>query len=93
MDVDEILCCFVAAESWQSHPIARAIVALAHSLDLKVVAEGVETNTQAKVLQSLSCDALQGFLFSKPIPDSNLLAFARQWQRQRQAASSRAATS
>jgi diguanylate cyclase (GGDEF)-like protein len=48
--------------------IATAIVAMAHSLKLKVVAEGVETEEQLEMLRFLGCDLLQGFLFSKPLP-------------------------
>jgi diguanylate cyclase (GGDEF)-like protein/PAS domain S-box-containing protein len=45
-----------------------AIVTLAHSMNLIVVAEGVETEAQSSVLRMLGCDEMQGFLFSKPLP-------------------------
>jgi predicted signal transduction protein with EAL and GGDEF domain/FixJ family two-component response regulator len=48
--------------------IVRAIIALGHSLDLKIVAEGVSTQAQLKFLQAESCDAIQGFLMSPAIP-------------------------
>jgi diguanylate cyclase (GGDEF)-like protein len=48
--------------------IVRAIIALGHSLDLKVVAEGVTTEAQLKFLQAESCDAIQGYLMSAAIP-------------------------
>lgn len=47
--------------------IVRAIIAIAHSMDMKVVAEGVETQQQADFLKRLDCDALQGYLFSEPV--------------------------
>ncbi|QMV63327.1 EAL domain-containing protein [Pseudomonas berkeleyensis] len=47
--------------------ITRAIIAMAHSLELKVVAEGVETQAQMDFLKSQACDEIQGFLISRPI--------------------------
>jgi diguanylate cyclase (GGDEF)-like protein/PAS domain S-box-containing protein len=48
-------------------PIARAIVALGHTLGLKIVAEGVENAAQRAFLASLHCDELQGFLYAGPL--------------------------
>jgi diguanylate cyclase (GGDEF)-like protein len=48
--------------------IVTGILALAHSLRMKVVAEGVETEAQREHLARLNCDSLQGYLFSKPVP-------------------------
>ncbi len=48
--------------------IIRAIIALGHSLDLKVVAEGVESVTQLELLRRFHCDEFQGFLFSRAVP-------------------------
>ena len=48
--------------------IAAAIIAMAHSMGLKVVAEGVETEAQLEVMRRLQCDEMQGFLFSEPLP-------------------------
>jgi diguanylate cyclase (GGDEF)-like protein len=48
--------------------LVSTIISLAHSLRLKVVAEGVETERQAELLHLLHCDEMQGYLFSKPVP-------------------------
>ncbi|HUP59889.1 MAG TPA: EAL domain-containing protein [Thermoanaerobaculia bacterium] len=48
--------------------IVSAVIVMAHSLGLKVVAEGVETEAQLEFLVRESCDVLQGFLFSSPVP-------------------------
>jgi diguanylate cyclase (GGDEF)-like protein/PAS domain S-box-containing protein len=47
--------------------IVQAIIAMAHHLNLRVVAEGVETEKQLEVLREMGCDEYQGFLFSKPV--------------------------
>jgi diguanylate cyclase (GGDEF)-like protein len=61
--------------------IVQAIISLAHSLRLKVVAEGVETPEQLKFLRSLGCDQYQGFHFSPPLPANQFAEFLRVWQR------------
>jgi diguanylate cyclase (GGDEF)-like protein/PAS domain S-box-containing protein len=48
--------------------LVQTIISLAHSLRLKVVAEGVETEEQATMLRLLRCNEMQGYLFSKPLP-------------------------
>jgi diguanylate cyclase (GGDEF)-like protein/PAS domain S-box-containing protein len=49
--------------------LVATIIGLAHALKLKVVAEGVETSEQLRLLRSLHCDEFQGFLFGKPVPE------------------------
>ena len=53
--------------------IACAIIAMAHNLGLTVVAEGVETDIQAKLLASYNCEYLQGYLLDRPVPIRDLL--------------------
>jgi EAL domain-containing protein (putative c-di-GMP-specific phosphodiesterase class I) len=48
--------------------LVSTIISLAHSLRLNVVAEGVETEEQLRLLRLLGCDEMQGYLFSRPIP-------------------------
>mgnify|MGYP001764947963 FL=1 len=48
--------------------IAIAIIAMAHGLKLRVLAEGVETQPQLDILRDQGCDAIQGYYFSQPLP-------------------------
>ena len=48
--------------------VVRAVVDLARSLGVRTIAEGVEDRAQMEVLRELRCDAVQGFLFSVPLP-------------------------
>ncbi|AOG25270.1 diguanylate cyclase domain protein [Acidovorax sp. RAC01] len=56
--------------------ITRAIIALGHTLGLAIVAEGVEDMATAQVLGALDCEELQGYYFSRPLPEDELLAWA-----------------
>jgi diguanylate cyclase (GGDEF)-like protein/PAS domain S-box-containing protein len=59
--------------------ISAATLALAHSLGLKVVAEGVETSAQRDFLVAHQCDVLQGFGIAKPMPGAELSEWAKTW--------------
>jgi len=48
--------------------VASAVISLGHNLNLRVIAEGVETEAQAAFLRNVNCDEMQGYLFSKPLP-------------------------
>ena len=48
--------------------IVKTIIAMAHSMDLTVTAEGVETQEQLALLRQYACDEIQGYLFSRPVP-------------------------
>ena len=67
---------FVAnlSASAEDATIVSSIISLAHSLKLKVVAEGVETEEQASLLKRLKCDLMQGFLISPPVPRESIEA-------------------
>jgi diguanylate cyclase (GGDEF)-like protein len=58
--------------------IAKAILSLAHSLKLKVLAEGVETQAQLEFMRMNSCDGIQGYLFSKPIQPEEIMTFLKE---------------
>ncbi|MBV1915176.1 MAG: EAL domain-containing protein [Pseudomonadales bacterium] len=69
LDVLKIDKSFIDTLSTEDDPavIVEATIALAHALDLKVVAEGVEEAVQAKILANLGCDEIQGYLYSRPL--------------------------
>jgi EAL domain-containing protein (putative c-di-GMP-specific phosphodiesterase class I) len=56
--------------------IVSAVIAMAHSLRLNVIAEGVESQDQVRFLRERSCDEIQGFYFSRPVAASEIRAFA-----------------
>lgn len=57
--------------------LVKAILGMARSLNLRVVAEGVETEEQRKFLTAYSCEAIQGYLLSRPLPREQFEAFLR----------------
>lgn len=59
--------------------IVKAIVSLAHNLNLRVVAEGVEENGHLNYLYNLDCDVIQGYLVSRPIAAQDIEAFLGSW--------------
>ena len=70
---------FVIEMSARSEDIAivRAVISLAHSLGLRVIAEGVEHTEQLEILRAENCDEVQGFYFSRPLPIDELISWCR----------------
>lgn len=66
---------FVSAinESSTSRDLITGVIRLAHAINLKVVAEGVETELQRDALVALDCDMMQGYLFSEPVSEESLI--------------------
>ena len=52
--------------------VASAVISLGQKLNLRVIAEGVETEAQAEFLRNINCDEMQGYLFSKPLPAQDI---------------------
>jgi diguanylate cyclase len=72
--------------STDARAIVNAVVKLAHALGKRVVAEGVETQRQRRILTDLGCDELQGFLFARPMSAADLLQWALDARNQDEAA-------
>jgi EAL domain-containing protein (putative c-di-GMP-specific phosphodiesterase class I) len=62
----------------EDRAITEAIIAMGKTLSLTVVAEGVETQEQQTFLLSHGCDAMQGYYFSRPVPQEQFASFLRQ---------------
>lgn len=60
--------------------IVDAIIQMAHRLQIKVVAEGVENVRQVELLKSMGCDFIQGYYYSKPLPMDELIDFINFWE-------------
>ena len=67
LKIDKSFVCDITRDP-DNAAIAKAIIAMAHSLHLKVIAEGVETQGQLEYLRSHGCDEMQGYYFSRPVP-------------------------
>lgn len=71
----------VDIEKERNRKVIEAITALGHSLDLEIIAEGVETDVQLALAQKVGCDLLQGFYFGKPaFPGANWLEYQGHFQ-------------
>ncbi len=74
LKIDRIFIKELTAKEENRH-IVEAIIRMAHSLRLKVVAEGAETEKEITVLKQLGCDAVQGYVFAKPMPAEDIRPF------------------
>jgi diguanylate cyclase (GGDEF)-like protein/PAS domain S-box-containing protein len=68
-------------------PIIRAVISMAHSLGLRVVAEGVETETQLSFLAAHGCDEIQGYYFSRPVAAEDCAILLKERRRLRRSSS------
>jgi EAL domain-containing protein (putative c-di-GMP-specific phosphodiesterase class I) len=78
MKIDKSFIDHVCDTTSSTLELVRIIVSLASSMKLQVVAEGVETLEQCKVLQEMNCTLCQGYFFSRPLPDADFSELLRQ---------------
>ncbi|HED12137.1 MAG TPA: EAL domain-containing protein, partial [Gammaproteobacteria bacterium] len=64
-------------EDREDAAIVRSTIALAHAMGMQTIAEGVETRAQVEFLKAEGCDAVQGYLFSKPLPVTEATAYIK----------------
>jgi len=72
---------YAITEDQARHDLVRSIIEIGRSLNVRVVAEGVETMRHAEILSDLGCDVLQGFLFARPLPAAEVPGFIANWAR------------
>lgn len=79
MDVLKVDQTFISelGQSKRGEVFVKSIILMAHALEMTVVAEGVETEKQLRVLQSLACDEVQGYFISRPVPADKIPALMR----------------
>jgi len=58
--------------------VVKAGVGMAHELKLKIVAEGIETEDELRTMQEEGIDYIQGYYYSKPIPEKDFITFVKQ---------------
>ena len=62
-------------ENSRAQAIVTAVIEMAHSMNIKIIAEGIETKEQFHTMKELGVDYIQGFYFSKPLPEHEFLKF------------------
>jgi EAL domain-containing protein (putative c-di-GMP-specific phosphodiesterase class I) len=78
LKIDQSFVQAIRADDPESTAIVRAVVALAGSLGMKTVAEGVATQEQLDLVRSLGCNIIQGYIFSRPVPAETVRAMVGQ---------------
>lgn len=64
----------------KSMELVRSIVGLGKNLKMKIVAEGVETVEEARILRDMGCDLVQGYYFAKPLPENDVGELLKNWR-------------
>jgi diguanylate cyclase (GGDEF)-like protein/PAS domain S-box-containing protein len=76
LKIDRSFICDISSNT-DDREITKAIIAMGQNLNLKVLAEGVETFSQVEILRQSGCDYIQGYYYSKPVPAVDVLPFLR----------------
>jgi diguanylate cyclase (GGDEF)-like protein len=77
LKIDQSFVCGLPLDS-ENAAIVRAVIQMAHALNLNVVAEGVETTEQVEFLRNCGCDILQGYLLGRPMPPDQLVGHLKE---------------
>jgi EAL domain-containing protein (putative c-di-GMP-specific phosphodiesterase class I) len=76
LKIDQSFICDMVDDAGDA-AIVKAVIQLGHALDLSVIAEGVEKDTQFALLKELGCDEIQGYLFSPSLPAKEFIQFCQ----------------
>jgi diguanylate cyclase (GGDEF)-like protein/PAS domain S-box-containing protein len=79
LKIDRSFVTSINQDTGGSDVIVRSTIALAHSLELSVVAEGIETTSQLRRLQAFGCESGQGYLFARPLPRPDVEILLKNW--------------
>jgi len=82
LKIDKAFIDDLTTKQGERHMVA-SIISIAHNMDLTVVAEGVEKPEQLAILQQLSCETIQGFIFSRPLSEADFLSLLLQQEFQK----------
>lgn len=81
LKIDRSFIKVIEEDNSQRHTVTKGIIELGHSLNLQIVAEGVETKAQLQYLKEQNCDMVQGFYFAQPQPPERFIEFfSHQWK-------------
>lgn len=83
LKIDRALVRRLRAGASRPDPMVRSSVEVGHSLGLRVIAEGIETIEQYRIIRDLGCDFAQGYLISRPVSPSNFAEAVASWSHQR----------
>ena len=73
---------FFINENFKSRKIVASLIQLAHSLNMSVVAEGIEQMEQVETLREMHCDFIQGYVYSRPLPVEEFEAWRERYENQ-----------